>query len=147
MTNGSNYYVLAEKISSIDPNNEHDVNIHEPMGGNVSVSDKTPETDDKVTITPKPDDGKEVDKVIVKDENGNGIPVKDNGDGTYTYEQPNGNVTIEVTFKDKDQSVPPTGAPQTGDTGNLLLCWLLLIVLTACFIAICIEQRKHKTVK
>lgn len=65
------------------------------------MDDPNPETGDNVTITVIPDEGKVVDKVTVKDANGQEIPVTDNGDGSYTYEQPAGDVTIEVTFKDK----------------------------------------------
>lgn len=97
---GSHYYALTKKAATA-PAPGNDVNIHAPEGGNVGVSDKNPETGDTVTITPVPDDGKEVDKIVVKDKSGNTIPVTDNGDGTYGYVQPDGDVTIEVTFKDK----------------------------------------------
>lgn len=95
-TNGSTYYIMAEELP------KHDVKIEDKPGGDVEISDSTPKTGDDVTITPKPDEGKVVDKVIVKDGDGKEISVKDNGDGTYTYEQPDGDVTIEVTFKDEE---------------------------------------------
>lgn len=98
--NGSHYYVLAKKTET-DPTPGNDVTINHPEGGDVEISDESPEAGDTVTITPVPDEGKEVDKVVVKDEDGNEIPVTDNGDGTYSYVQPNGDVTIDVTFKDK----------------------------------------------
>lgn len=99
--NGSHYYVLAKKTET-DPTPGNDVTIKDPEGGDVEISDESPEAGDTVTITPVPDDGKEVDKVVVKDEDGNEIPVTDNGDGTYSYVQPDGDVTIEVTFKDEE---------------------------------------------
>lgn len=99
--NGSHYYVLAKKTET-DPTPGNDVTIEDPEGGDVEISDENPEAGDTVTITPVPDDGKEVDKVVVKDEDGNDIPVTDNGDGTYSYVQPDGDVTIEVTFKDEE---------------------------------------------
>ena len=40
-----------------------------------------------------------MDRIIVKNESGAEIAVTDNGDETYTYVQPAGEVTIEVTFK------------------------------------------------
>lgn len=99
--NGSHYYVLAKKTET-DPTPGNDVTINDPEGGDVEISDENPEAGDTVTITPVSDGGKEVDKVVVKDEDGNEIPVTDNGDGTYSYVQPDGNVTIEVTFKDEE---------------------------------------------
>ena len=67
-------------------------------GGTVTTNPRTPGAGDEVTITPSPDEGFAVDEVIVADRNGNEIAVTDNGDGTYTFEQPQGRVTISVTF-------------------------------------------------
>ena len=41
----------------------------------------------------------EVDKVSVTDRYGNTVEVTNNGDGTYSFIQPRGSVTIEVSFK------------------------------------------------
>ena len=134
---GSHYYVLAKKTET-DPTPGNDVTIKDPEGGDVEVSDENPEAGDTVTITPVPDDGKEVDKVVVKDENGNEVPVTDNGDGTYSYVQPDGDVTIDVTFKDETPAPAPkyevtiektTGGtvtvsdetPQAGDTVTITI--------------------------
>lgn len=55
-TDGSPYYVMAEKASA-PVDDDHKVDVKEPTGGNVDISDKTPNTGDTVTITPKPDTG------------------------------------------------------------------------------------------
>ena len=75
-------------------------------GGDVKVSPRTPEAGDTVTITPDPDAGYEVDKVIVTDRNGDEVEVTANRNGTYTFEQPRGRVTIEVTFVRTDSGLP-----------------------------------------
>ena len=67
-------------------------------GGSIKVSPRTPEAGDEVTITPDPDSGYEVDQVTVTDRDGDEIRVTANRDGTYTFTQPRGRVTIEVTF-------------------------------------------------
>ena len=67
-------------------------------GGTIRVSPRTPEAGDEVTITPDPDSGYEVDQVTVTDRDGDEIRVTANRDGTYTFTQPRGRVTIEVTF-------------------------------------------------
>ena len=72
--------------------------IEDTTGGDTTVSDKTPELGDKVTIITDPDKGYEVGKVTVTDNKGKPVKVIDNGDGTYTYIQPIGKVTIEVTY-------------------------------------------------
>ena len=51
-----------------------------------------------VTITVEPDRGYEVGDVTVTDRDGDTVRVTANRDGTYTFEQPRGRVTIEVTF-------------------------------------------------
>lgn len=67
--------------------------------GTVTTSPSRPEEGDTVTITPKPDEGFEVGEVLVEDEDGNVIKVTQNPDGTYTFTQPDGKVTITVTFR------------------------------------------------
>lgn len=126
--NGSHYYVLA-KNENTDLTPDNNVTIEDPEGGDVEISDENPETGDTVIITPIPDEGKEVDKVIVKDENGNEVSVTDNGDGTYSYTQPAGDVTIKVTFKNKPDCDKP-GSPATGDNSNIWL-WVILLIFSA----------------
>lgn len=116
---GNHYYVMAEKTST-PVDNRHKVEVEDITGGKLDISDKTPSTGDTVTVTPKPDNGKVMDKIIVTDKDGNKIEIKDNGDGSYSYEQPDGDVTIKVTFKDKNANVPPTG-----DNSHLVF-WLTL---------------------
>lgn len=69
-------------------------------GGDVTVSPSRPEYGDKVTIKPQPEDGYQVAKVTVTDKDGDRVKVTDNGDGTYTFTQPRGKVTIEVSFRE-----------------------------------------------
>ena len=104
--NGSEYYAATTSVAE-EP--EDKVVIETPEGGRVEISDETPEPGDRVVITVTPDEGKEVDEVVVRDEDGKKLPVTDNGDGTYSYEQPEGTVTIEVTFRDeKPEEEEPT---------------------------------------
>ena len=73
--------------------------MDEPENGTVTTSPSRPEEGDVVTITPKPDEGFEVDEILVKDEDGKEIKVTQNPDGSYTFTQPDGKVTITVTFR------------------------------------------------
>ena len=66
--------------------------------GSVSLSKTNAAKGDKVTITVKPERHYEVDEVIVRDSKGKQLTVKDNGDGTYTFEMPADKVTVEPTF-------------------------------------------------
>ena len=73
--------------------------VEEPENGTVTTSPSRPKEGDRVTITPKPDEGFEVDEVVVEDADGNEIEVIQNQDGTYSFTQPDGKVTITVTFR------------------------------------------------
>ena len=81
-------------------------------GGTVKVSPRTPEAGEEVTLTVDPDPGYQVDAVTVTDRDGDEVEVTDNGDGTYTFEQPRGRVTIEVTFREVSQGTPFADVPE-----------------------------------
>ena len=75
-----------------------EIEVTEPAHGDVEISPAKPEARETVTITPTPDAGYEVEDVIVTDEDGEGVPVTENPDGSWSYEQPESDVTIEVIF-------------------------------------------------
>lgn len=72
-------------------------------GGTPSVTPSSPRQGDTVTVTPKPDEGYEVGKVTVTDQNGRPVEVTQKPDGAYTFTQPGGKVTIEVTYQPIDR--------------------------------------------
>lgn len=67
--------------------------------GSVTVTPRSPEKGDKVTIKAKPDEGYEVSVVSVTDKSGKNIEVTEGKNGTYTFTQPSGKVKIKVTFQ------------------------------------------------
>lgn len=75
-----------------------EIEVTEPAHGDVEISPSKPEAGETVTITPTPDDGYEVEDVIVTDEDGECVPVRENPDGSWSNEQPKSDVTIEVIF-------------------------------------------------
>ncbi|MBR2577080.1 MAG: S-layer homology domain-containing protein [Firmicutes bacterium] len=78
---------------------EHKVNPPaDPENGSVTVSPETAASGTKVTITPVPEEGYEVDQVTVTDKKGKEIPVTDNGDGTYSFTMGSSEVNVDVTF-------------------------------------------------
>ena len=89
----------------------------ESENGSFAVSPDRPFSGQTVTITPKPDEGYTVDKVTVTDASGKAVEVSPNGDGTYSFTQPSGAVTITATFKvltdvsecPRDASCPMSG--------------------------------------
>ena len=83
--------------------------VEQPENGEVTVSPRNPERGDDVTVTAEPEEGYEVDEVTVTDRSGNEVEVTDNGDGTFSFTQPVGKVTISVTFRE----IPPEPLPFT----------------------------------
>lgn len=72
-------------------------------GGTPAISPSNPKQGDTVTVTPKPDQGYEVDQITVTDRSGKPVEVTKKPDGTYTFKQPSGKVTIEVTYQPIDR--------------------------------------------
>ncbi|MEG1858429.1 MAG: S-layer homology domain-containing protein, partial [Pseudoflavonifractor sp.] len=105
----SHFVFFAEKVPVIDGGGTvtpPKPSIPSTEGGNTTITPPRPKPGTSVAVMPKPDEGYAVDKIVVTDQNGKEIPVKDNGDGTYSYIQPKGKVTIKVTYK-------PLGFPFT----------------------------------
>ena len=89
-------YVGSSSGSSSDPSYSPILDVSD--GGSIKVNPRTPEEDDEVTITVDPNSGYEVDEVTVTDRNGREVKVTAERNGTYTFTQPRGRVTISVTF-------------------------------------------------
>lgn len=75
--------------------------IENTNGGLLEVNEDEPIKGQRIVITVKADEGKIVDIITIVDEDGNAIELTDNGDGTYSYIQPDSKVTIKATYKDK----------------------------------------------
>lgn len=105
---GRNYQIVIPTYPPVKTESEN---------GSFAVSPDRPFSGQTVTITPKPDEGYAVDKVTVTDADGKPVEVRPNGDGTYSFTQPSGAVTITVTFKvltdvsecPRDASCPMSG--------------------------------------
>ncbi len=98
----------------------------ESENGSFAVSPDRPFSGQTVTVTPKPDKGYTVDKVTVTDASGKAVEVRPNGDGTYSFTQPAGAVTITVTFKvltDVSECPRDASCPMSGYTDLDMEAW------------------------
>lgn len=82
-----------------DPDPIYRPDVERTEGGTVETRPSNPTEGNRVTITPKPDRGYEVDEVTVTDREGDPVEVTRREDGTYTFRQPRGRVTIRVTYR------------------------------------------------
>ena len=78
--------------------------------GSVSVNNgASAKKGETVTITVKPNEGYEIDKVTVTDSKGNTITVTDKGDGKFSFVMPDSKVDVKATFvKSEVQPDQPT---------------------------------------
>ena len=114
----STYAVGYENAPVLPPvPTENAPNVSASEHGSVTVFPNLPTTGTVVTVTPKPDEGYTVDRITVTDASGEPVEVRPNGDGTYSFTQPSGAVTITVSFRlltdasecPRDESCPMSG--------------------------------------
>ena len=72
-------------------------------GGSVRVSPTRASRGQTVTITVDPDDGYELDRLVVRDADGDRIDLERKSDTKYTFEMPRGKVTVEATFTEIEE--------------------------------------------
>lgn len=81
----------------------------DPDGGSITTDKGSSKPGSDVTITVKPDEGYVLDDIIVKDKDGNNVPVKDKGNGEFTFTMPDSAVTITPIFREELASLDKTG--------------------------------------
>ena len=91
-------YVVSNPGIYIPPTYKVESEVTEDTDGRVSFSTGSAKKGDTVTITVTPDHYYKVDGVVVKDRNGNEIAVTANEDGTFTFQMPASQVTVEPVF-------------------------------------------------
>lgn len=79
----------------------HSPTVTPTVGGTTEISNPSPGVGDTVTVIPKPDTDKRIEKITVTDKNGNRIEIKRSADGSFNFTQPTDEVTIEVTYGTK----------------------------------------------
>lgn len=67
-------------------------------GGKTTISQERAGAGDTVIITVAPDKGYESEKPVVLDSDKKPVDVRDNGDGTFSFNMPAGEVSIDVDF-------------------------------------------------
>ena len=80
-------------------NSSYAVSTPKADNGSVSVNNgASAKKGETVTITVKPNEGYEIDKVTVTDSKGNSVSVTDKGDGKYSFVMPDSKVDVKATF-------------------------------------------------
>lgn len=105
---GSEYTVTKEATltavwrytgsSSSGSTSSYPVSVPRFDNGSVSVTPGSASKGTTVTITVKPDEGYELNKITVTDKDGNRLSLSDKGDGKYTFTMPDGKVSVDASF-------------------------------------------------
>lgn len=120
LENKGNEDILIMKLSY-----DYNLQTKEMENGSATViQDKS-----KGVITPKAEKGYQVDKIIIKDTEGNEIEAKLEKDGTYSFDLYD-DVTVEVLFAQAIEN------PKTGVLDALMILFIGLIISLAGFIVI-----------
>ena len=100
-------YTFAANTPAPTPTPEYSVTVAEVENGKVSVDKTSASAGEKVTVTATPAEGHEVASVSVTCGEKQ-VDVTDNGDGTYAFSMPAGDVTVTVTFEASAPALPFT---------------------------------------
>lgn len=85
----------------------HSVSASHAANGSLSLNRKRAIQGESVTITVKPDSGYLLESLTVLNSSGKEIEVVDNGDGTYSFIMPRGDVKIEPIFVEEPVAEEP----------------------------------------
>lgn len=104
---GGNYHdtitYVDGKLTVYYYNTANRVTVYGGAHGIARVDDYNPAAGDRVTITVTPDEGYEVDQVLVTTASGKKVPVTRTGENRYVFEMPSGSVSIQVTYKAEEK--------------------------------------------
>ena len=101
---------------SFSSSTRYTVSVEDTDNGSVKVSPTRASKGSTVTVTVKPDEGYELDKLTVTDKNGDSVKLTDKGDGKYTFKMPASKVTVEAVFTAVEPE--PEGLPFTDVTSG-----------------------------
>ena len=79
------------------------VSVEDTDNGSIRVSPSRASRGQTVTITVDPDEGYELDRLVVWDADGDRIDLERKSDTKYTFEMPRGKVTVEATFTEIEE--------------------------------------------
>lgn len=83
-----------------------DVDKNDMENGSVAISGSRVKKGATVTITVTPDEGYELDELVVLDDEGNEIELTGKGNGKFTFKMPRGDVEVEASFREIEEDVP-----------------------------------------
>lgn len=103
---------ISGTSSGVSLSKKYSVNTDNTENGSIKSSTERTAAGRIVTITVTPDDGYEINNVMVTDANGKEIKITDKGDGKYTFVMPASRVEVRAEFVETDAA--ENGTEKTG---------------------------------
>jgi hypothetical protein len=126
-------------------NPEYPPIIIKTEGGQVQVDNQKPNTGDKVTVIVTSEEGYKLKDVMITDQNGVEVRMTEEGNGSYSFIQPEGAVTIKVDFEKLPNASETTNSPQTGDDRYMGLWITIMLVAIAGMVGTLVYDRKKNS--
>ena len=102
--------------SSSGGTTRYNVSVEDTDNGSIRVSPSRASRGQTVTITVDPDEGYVLDRLVVRDSDGDRIDLERKSATKYTFEMPRGKVTVEATFVEgEEENVLPFRDVDTDD--------------------------------
>ena len=98
-----NVYTPSQGGSSSGGTTRYNVKVEDTDNGSIRVSPSRASRGQTVTITVDPDEGYVLDRLIVRDSDGDRIDLERKSATKYTFEMPRGKVTVEATFVEGEE--------------------------------------------
>ncbi len=89
----------SNKGGAAGENALYEPSVTQPAHGTITISSDRARKGDKVTVTVTPEEGYTVEAVTVAGKDGKAVDVTKNADGTYSFVQPAGKVTVSARLK------------------------------------------------
>ena len=102
-SNGNVYQPSQGGSSGGSSVTRYNVTVEDTDNGSIRVSPSRASRGQTVTITVDPDEGYELDRLVVRDSDGDRIDLERKSDTKYTFEMPRGKVTVEATFTEIEE--------------------------------------------
>jgi|GEM_PF-2102511 len=96
-TNGSGGGSSTYYSASVDANSDN---------GEVTFDKTSSTAGSRVTITVTPDEGYQIDRLFILDKDGREVTYTNNGDGTYSFTMPSGDITVKAQFVEISAVLP-----------------------------------------
>ncbi len=105
----------SNKGGAAGENALYEPSVTQPAHGTITISSDRARKGDKVTVTVTPEEGYTVEAVTVAGKDGKAVDVTKNADGTYSFVQPAGKVTVSARLK---AAAAAEDAGPAGDGGS-----------------------------